>query len=107
MADPNTVGHFFENLTVSMVSIIITLIGFWTTFIKGLVSRKEVEEMMRTQTPYVQDRQIIMERLNVNKENQKNFAEALQRNTEVMNELRIQIATLTQTLETIEARMGR
>ena len=48
-----------------------------------------------------------MERLNVNKENQKNFAEALQRNTEVMNELRIQIATLTQTLETIEARMER
>ena len=42
MADPNTVGHFFENMTTAMVSIIIALIGFWTTFIKGLVSRKEV-----------------------------------------------------------------
>ena len=46
MADPNTVGNFFENLTVAMVGIIITLVGFWTTFIKNLVTRKEVEEMI-------------------------------------------------------------
>lgn len=105
MADPNTVGHFLENFTTSMLSVVIALIGFWTTFVKGLVNRKEVEQMIKTQSPYAQDRQFILERLNSNKESQKNFAEALQRNTEVMQELRIQMATLTHTLESLEKRI--
>ena len=104
-ADPNTVGAFLENMTVSMVSVIIALVGFWTTFIKGLVNRKEVEDMIKNQSPYAQDRQFILERLNANKENQKAFSDALQRNTEVMNELRIQMATLTNTLEALEKRI--
>ena len=108
MSDHNTVGHFFENLTASMLSIIIALIGFWTTFVKNLVSRKDVVEMMESfaqSSPYVQDRQFIMERLSVNKENQIAFSNALQRNTEVMNELKIQIATLGKTLEALEEKI--
>lgn len=108
MSDHNTVGHFFENLTTSMLSIIIALIGFWTTFVKNLVSRKDVVEMMESfaqSSPYVQDRQFIMERLSVNKENQIAFANALQRNTEVMNELKVQIATLGKTLEALEEKI--
>ena len=38
----------------------------------------------------------------MNKEMQEQFADALQRNTEVMNDLKVQIATLSKTLETIE-----
>jgi hypothetical protein len=48
-----------------------------------------------------------MERLASNKENQTAFATALQRNSEVMNELRIQITILTKTLETLEERIDR
>jgi hypothetical protein len=48
-----------------------------------------------------------MERLASNKETQAAFASALQRNTEVMNELKIQIATLGKTLEALEDRMER
>ena len=108
MADPNTVGSFFENLTVAMVSIIITLIGFWTTFVKNLVSRKEVEEMIdknANQSQYVRDREFIMERLNSHKEDTNILFRALEKNTEVMQELRIQMATLTNTLESLEKRI--
>jgi hypothetical protein len=108
MADPNTVGSFFENLTVAMVGIIITLIGFWTTFVKNLVSRKEVEEMIdknANQSQYVRDREFIMERLNSHKEDTNILFRALEKNTEVMQELRIQMATLTNTLESLEKRI--
>lgn len=108
MADPNTVGGFLENLTVAMVSIIITLIGFWTTFVKNLVSRKEVEEMIdknANQSQYVRDREFIMERLNSHKEDTNILFRALEKNTEVMQELRIQMATLTNTLESLEKRI--
>jgi ABC-type bacteriocin/lantibiotic exporter with double-glycine peptidase domain len=110
MADPSgihTVGHFFENLTTSMVGIIIGLIGFWSTFIKNLVSRKEVEAMIKTQTPYAQDRHFIMERLNDSKEATNILFRALEKNTEVMTELKIQIATLSHTLSNLESRIER
>jgi hypothetical protein len=63
--------------------------------------------MIETKSPYNQDRQFIMERLNTNKETQTAFANALQRNTEVMNELKVQIATLGKTLEALEERIER
>lgn len=107
MSDPSTVGGFFENLTVSMASVIIALIGFWTTFIKNLVNKKEVEEMINHQSQYIKDRQYIMERLNDTKETNTTIFRALEKNTEVMNELKIQIATLGKTLEALEDRIER
>ena len=64
MADPNSLGHFLKNFTTSMVSVVIALIGFWTTFVKNLVNRKEVEEMIQNQSQYMKDREFIMARLN-------------------------------------------
>lgn len=107
MSDPNTVGNFFENLTTSMVSIIIALIGFWTTFVRNLVTKKEVEDIINNQSQYVKDRQFIMERLNDNKETSATLFKALEKNTEVMNELKIQLATLGKTLEALEDRIER
>lgn len=106
--DPNNLGHFFENMTASMISVIIALAGFWTTFIKNLVTRKEVEEMIHScaeSSQYSKDRQFIMERLNNHKEDTGILFRALEKNTEVMNELRVQMATLTHTLESLERRI--
>lgn len=110
MADPNTLGSFLENLTTSMLSIIIALVGFWTTFIKNLVNRKDVEEMIHRcaqSSQYAQDRQFIMERLDSHKEDTGILFKALEKNTEVMTELKVQIATLSKTLETLEKRIER
>lgn len=110
MADPNTIGSFLENLTTSMLSVIIALVGFWTTFIKNLVNRKDVEEMIHRcsqSSQYSQDRQYIMERLNSHKEDTSVLFKALEKNTEVMTELKIQIATLGKTLEALENRIER
>lgn len=110
MADPNTLGNFLENITTSMLSVIIALIGFWTTFIKNLVNRKDVEEMINRcaqSSQYSQDRQFIMERLNSHKEDTSILFRALEKNTEVMNELKVQIATLGKTLEALENRIER
>ena len=63
---------------------------------------KEDWDMIKNDSPYLQDRQFIMERLATNKETQAALSNALQRNTEVMNELKIQIATLGKTLEALE-----
>jgi hypothetical protein len=99
--------HFWETLAIAGLGIIITMIGFWVTLGKSIPTRAEVCDMIETKSPYAQDRQLIMERLNSNKEIQTTFANALQRNTEVMNELKVQIATLGKTLEALEERIER
>jgi septal ring factor EnvC (AmiA/AmiB activator) len=107
MADPNTLGNFLENLTTSMISIIIALLGFWTTFIKNLVNRKDVENMIQTQSQYSKDREFIMARLNDHKEDSATLFKALNKNTEVMSELKVQIGMLSKTLEALEKRIER
>lgn len=102
-----TIIHFWENIATTSIGIIVTMIGFWVVIGKNMVTRSEVLAMIETQSPYVHDRQFIMERLNTNKETQAAFSNALQRNTEVMNELKIQIAMLSTTLQTLEHRTGR
>jgi hypothetical protein len=101
----DTIIHFWESLASAAVGIIVTLMGFWLAIGRHMTSKSEVLHMIETQSPYVQDKQFIMERLSANKETQAAFAHALQRNTEVMNELKIQIATLGKTLEALEKRI--
>ena len=91
-----------QHLLPEWISLAIVLVGLWVSIGRNLVTKSEVEKMISTLSPYNEDKQLIYERLNINKEMQEQFAEALVRNTEVMNDLKIQIATLSKTLETIE-----
>ena len=103
----DTIINFWEHIATTSIGIIVTLIGFWVAIGRNMATKSEVADMIETKSPYNQDRQFIMERLAINKESQAALSLALQRNTEVMNELKIQIATLGKTLEALEYRMER
>lgn len=103
----DTIIHFWENIATTSVGIIVTMLGFWFAIGKNMVTKSEVIEIVKHDSPYLQDRQFIMERLNTNKETQAALTNMLQRNTEVMNELKVQIATLGKTLEALEERIER
>lgn len=100
-------AHVWQIIATTSIGIIITLLGFWAGVIRNIVTRTEIIQIIEANSPYLQDKQFIMERLASNKENQAAFANALQRNTEVMNELKIQIATLGKTLEALEDRIEK
>ena len=101
------INEIWKYIATTSLGIIITMISFWVSVARHMISKAEVIEMLETKSPYLQDKQFIMERLAINKENQAQFALALQRNTEVMNELKIQLATLGKTLEALEERIER
>jgi hypothetical protein len=103
----DNVINLWQNLATTSIGIIITMLGFWFTIGRKMATVSEVCELIETKSPYIVDRQFIMERLAINKETQAAFAMALQRNTEVMTELKIQIATLGKTLEALEDRIER
>jgi hypothetical protein len=100
-----TIIHFWENIATTSIGIIVTMVGFWVAIGKNMTTKTEVLHMIETTSPYLHDKQFIMERLAVNKESQAAFALALQRNTEVMTELKVQLATLSKTLEALEHRI--
>ena len=101
------INQVWQYIATTSLGIIISMATFWLTVARHSVYRDEVIELIETKSPYVHDKQFIMERLAVNKETQAQFSLALQRNTEVMNELRLQLATLGKTLETLEERIER
>lgn len=103
----DTIIHFWQSIATTSIGIIVTLMGFWVAIGRNMATKSEVIELIKTQCPYSNDRQFIMERLATNKETQTALTSMLQRNTEVMNELKVQIATLGKTLEALEDRIER
>lgn len=103
----DTIIHFWENMATTSIGIIVTMVGFWVAIGRNMATKAEVSHMIETLSPYNQDRQFIMERLAVNKESQAQLSQALQKNTEVMSELKAQIAVLGKTLENLENRIER
>ena len=98
--------NIWQNIATTAVSIVITLIGFWAGVVRHMATKQDVCELIENRSPYVKDRQFIMERLAVNKEIQGQLSIALQKNSEVMNELKVQIATLAKALEALEKQQG-
>jgi len=99
--------HFWQALATASIGIIVTLISFWVGLGRKIVSKEEITTMIQNETPYCKDREFIMERLATNKETQMALSITLQKVIEVMNELKIQIATLGKTLEALEERIER
>ena len=103
----DTIIHFWENIATTSIGVIVTMLGFWVTIGRNMATKSEVLVMIETQSPYIHDKLFIMERLATNKETQALLTNMLQRNTEVMNELKIQIAMLSRTLEALEDRIEK
>lgn len=101
----DNISVFWQSVATTAVGIVITLMGFWAGVIRHMATKQDVCDMIKTTSPYVNDRNYIMERLAVNKEMQRELSAALQRNSEVMNDLKVQIVTLAKTLEALEKRM--
>ncbi len=101
----DSITHFWQSLASISLGVIVTLVSFWVGVGRKIVSREEIMEIVKNDSLYLHDKQFIMERLSSNKETQAAFANALQRNSDVMNDLKIQLATLGKTLEALEEKI--
>jgi hypothetical protein len=99
--------EIWRHIATTCIGIIVSGLSFWFIIAKNMVTKEEVKHWIETTSPYVHDKSFIMEKLATHKENQKQFADALQRNTEVMVELKTQIAVLGETLKALEKRIEK
>jgi len=105
MEENQTIILFWQSLSTACVGIIVTLLGFWATVARKIISKDEISHMILHDSPYSKDRESIMDRLATTKEVYVALSITLQKVIEVMNELRVQIATLSITLNSLEGRI--
>ena len=98
-------SHVWQIIATTSIGIIATSVTFWASIIKNIVSKAEILSMIENHSPYIQDKQFIMDKLASNKEMLSALASALQKNSEVMTELKLQIMVLAKTLEALEKRI--
>jgi hypothetical protein len=105
--DHSALIHFWQTTSMTLLGILTTIAAFWFGIMRHLLKKDDIVELIELHSPYLQERDSIMARLDMAKDMQVQFATALQKNTEVMSELKTQIAVLGKTLENLEARIEK
>lgn len=53
---PQQVPEMWKSLALFLAGMVVTLAGVWGTYVRDAVTRKDVETMLETQTPYSRDK---------------------------------------------------
>lgn len=99
--------QFWQTISLALLGVLTTIAAFWFGIMRHLVKKQDIIELIELHSPYLQERDSIMTKLELTRECQTNFAQALQKNTQVMSELKTQLAVLSKTLEHLEKRMDK
>ena len=83
-------------VVTTLVTIVIAMGGFWLMEGRKYITRDEASKMISSENRII--RQILEEQ----QEDKRNLVRILEKNTEAIQQLRIQMATLNSTLKYIE-----
>ena len=95
MGDKSDKETIWKTTTVTGISCIVLMVGFWLVEAKAYVTENKVSEMIQKESPYVIDKELVRATLNEVRLN-------LSANTAVLNELNVEIAKLREKLDSIE-----
>ena len=84
----------WKTVATSALSCVILMVGFWIVQARDYVTRPEVSDMIQTESPYLVDKQLVLQNINEMKD-------VLQKNTEVIAQLNLEIARLRAELDKI------
>lgn len=82
----------------SVIAVSIAMVSFWMLEARHYVTREETGEIIKmhvSQSPYVQDKNLIFDSINTQKINNDNLVKALKENTDAINQLKISIAVIS------------
>ena len=91
-----------QTIVAVFLGVIISMGGFWLMLGRDLPTRAEVSQMIAIESPYVRDQAYIKDRLDKNDEVFKEIADNSKNLEKAVNELRIQMAILTEIMKKIQ-----
>tara|TARA_Y100000004_G_C8790652_1_gene359088 strand:- start:292 stop:567 length:276 start_codon:yes stop_codon:yes gene_type:complete len=84
----------WKTAAVTAISCVIMMASFWLVQAKDYVTRNEVSDMIQTESPYLVDKQLVLQNIN-------DMKNVLKDNTQVISQLNIEIARLRAELDKI------
>lgn len=91
-------SKIWKDLAIAAGAVLASCIGFFLVEVKGYVSNDEVKSLIQTESPYVQDRALIKNQIDILNKNVEKTATQLEENTKASTDLRIEIARLVERL---------
>ena len=85
----------WKTVAASAISCVVLMASFWMVTAKDYVTRTQVSDMIQTESPYLVDKQLVLENINEMKE-------VLRKNTEVISQLNLEIARLRTELDRLD-----
>lgn len=80
----------------TLLTIVITMVGFWMMIGREYVTREEANTMIQ------RENKVILQMIEERSEDDKRLEKVLEKNTEAIQQLKIQITALNSTLEHID-----
>ena len=87
-------GDIWKTIATSALSCAILMVGFWVIQARDYVTRPEVSDMIQTESPYLLDRGLVLENI-------RDMKDVLEKNTQVISQLNLEIARLRTELDRI------
>ncbi len=95
MASIKTWTERFTWGAVVFVAASVASFGGWSTVqIYDRPTKTEVLHMLRSQSPYIEDRKLLMDWIDRSNVSDQRLVEMIQRNTDAINQLRVSIARI-------------
>ena len=86
---------WWKTTTIALAGCVTLMVGFWLTAGANYVTRPEVSNMIRTESPYIVDQQLVLQSLN-------NLNERLDKNNQLINSLNLEIARLRAEIDKLD-----
>lgn len=86
----------------SVIAVTVAMVSFWMIEARHYITREECDVAIKQNalsTPYSQDKNLIFESLNTQKQNNDNLVKALKENTDAITQLRIAFAVINKERE--------
>lgn len=97
------IQNFFKYSSTVLVTIVVSMTGFWMMIGREYVTRSEMrEEINNTINARIA---VIDQKLEHNIQGDERILEVLENNTQAVSELKIQVGMLNKTLEFLEKRL--
>jgi hypothetical protein len=87
---PEHVLAVWQQVATSLVAVVVAMLGFWLVEGREYVTRAEASEMIAKESPYIRDRNMVLDRLSEMVEINRQLARAIQDLRVEISELRIE-----------------
>lgn len=89
--DPHvTALSVWQQVATSLVAVVVAMLAFWFVEGREYVTRAEASEMIAKESPYIRDRNMVLDRLSEMVEINRQLAQAIQDLRVEISELRIE-----------------